>query len=211
MPKTIHTPHWLKFVNQKHDFFQLLVQHATLVHQAFVGFNQWLRKDTHDACETVHQCEHAADDIKKQIEDALRDTFVTPFDREEIYDLVERMDLILTCTKLLVKDMEYFDANESDDFLIKMSEVLALSVHDLAKTIETLQSDVGAAEPLANQVRKTQTEFAKVLRPAMKAAYEESDIKKLIRKKQLYESMATIAFRTSKVGEKLLHLAIKIA
>ncbi|HEY9757615.1 MAG TPA: DUF47 family protein [Oculatellaceae cyanobacterium] len=211
MPKTIHTPYWLKFIRPKHDFFELLVEHASLVHLSFVGLQDWVRNGAHGQCETVHRCEHDADKVKKKIEEAFRDTFVTPFDREEIYDLVERMDLILACTKLLVKEMEYFDANESDEHLVKMTEVLELSAQDLAKTVETLQTDVNAAEPLANQIRKTQTEFAKVFRPAIKAAYEETEIKILIRKKQLYENMAAIAFRVSKVGEKLLHLAIKMA
>jgi hypothetical protein len=81
---------------------------------------------------------------------------------------------------------------------------------NLAKIVQALQTDVHKAEPLADHVRKTQTQLAMVFRPAMKAAYA-LEAKQLIRKKELYDSVKAIAFRVSKVGEKFLHLAIKLA
>jgi uncharacterized protein Yka (UPF0111/DUF47 family) len=209
MAKTIHTPSWLKFVKPKRDFFALLESHAQLVNQGFIGLHDWLKNGAHDRCEHIHDCEHKADEVKHQIEKSLADTFVTPFDREEIYDLCERIDLTLTGAKMMVKDIEFFSADESDEYLIQMSEVLAKGSEKIAQSIEQLKTDVQKAEELANEIRKTQTELANIFRAAMKSAYEETDARKLVRKKQLYDYMTEIAFRISKVGEKLLHLSVK--
>lgn len=211
MTKSIHTPGWLKHLEPKHDFFALLEQHARLVHQAFLGLTEWFANSAQGECKAMHECEHRADEIKRQIEKSLNDTFVTPFDREEIYDLTERIDLVLTKAKLMVKDIEFFSANESDQYLIEMSKVLANGTDNLANTVEKLKTDVHAAEKHANETRKTHTALAKLFRPAMKEAYELKDPIKLIRKKQLYDDMTDIAFRVSKVGEKLAHLSIKMS
>ena len=209
MAKTVHTPGWLKHLKPKHDFFALLEKHAELVHEGFVGLHDWFENGAGERCERIHECEHKADEIKHQIEESLADTFVTPFDREEIYDLCERIDLALTSAKMMVKDIEFFAGNESDEYLIQMSDVLTRGSEKIAQTIEKLKTDVHEAEQLANETRKTQTDLAAIFRIAMKTAYQETDPRKLVRKKQLYDYMTDIAFRISKVGEKLLHLSVK--
>jgi uncharacterized protein Yka (UPF0111/DUF47 family) len=209
LAKTIHRPGWLKFLEPKHDFFAMLDQHAQIVQRTFVGLKQWLQNGSNGSCDAVHDLEHEADELKIKIRKGLQDSFVTPFDREEIYDLTERVDLILTKAKMLVKDIEYFEKQESDKHLIDMAEAIALGAGHIVATIRLLKTDIARAQHPANETRKTQTALLKIYRSAMKEAYESKDARQVVRKKQLYDYMLSAAIAVCDVGERLEHLCIK--
>jgi uncharacterized protein Yka (UPF0111/DUF47 family) len=210
LPNTAHTPGWLKFFRPKVDFFELLRQQADSTLGGAVGFKDWLATGAKCQCETVHELEHRADTQKLDIERKLAETVVTPFDREEIYDISARLDLIINGLKKTVKDMEFLHV-EVDDTMKAMADVLADGVRLVCCAIDNLEKDLKQAEQAANESRKTETSVAEIYRHAMKELYEGKDFELLMRKKEVYDSLTIVSRRVESVGEKLLHLSIKMA
>jgi uncharacterized protein Yka (UPF0111/DUF47 family) len=207
--QTAHTPEWLKFFRPKVDFFDLLRQQATSTLDAAIGFHDWLSAGAKNRCDIVHHLEHRADEQKLEIEKKLANTIVTPFDREEIYDLSAKLDRIINGIKRVVKDIEFLEL-QVDHVMIGMAEVIANGVQHVFCSIDKLQTDLKAAEQAANESRKTETSVAKLYRQALKDIVDsENGVHAIVVKKDIYESLSRIARRVESVGEKLLHMSIK--
>ena len=210
MSDTAHTPSWLKYFKQKCDFFELLNEQVDDTKQGITGLRDWLKSGAHERCLVVHELEHTADEHKCAIEKNLRDSFVTPFDREEIYDISQFLDLVINGAKRLVKDIEFFEDDVIDEHLIEMSDVLVTGIELVSKSVQHLNSDLSESAKAADEARKTEVHVGKVYRKAMKELYEKADYKELVRKKQLYDYMLSIAERLEGLAEKLMHVSIKL-
>ena len=87
----------LRLIPREERFFSLFVEDAANVLGAARLFEAMLR--TYDAPEErareIRDAEHRGDEISHDIGHRLEATFVTPFDREEIYALISGLDDVL--------------------------------------------------------------------------------------------------------------------
>jgi hypothetical protein len=209
MSKTAHSPSWLKFIKPQVDFFDLLNRQAKTTVAGATAFRDWVACGAKERCGSLHDAEHQADALKREIEKKLANTAVTPFDREEIYDISARLDLVLNGIKKTTKDIEFHKMHSDDDFVQRMNDRLVEGINLVAEAIACLESDTGKAKSAADQSRKTETAVAQVHREAMDVLYKQDDPFKLVKYKDLYDSLLLVASRVETVGEKLLHISIK--
>src|SRR4029077_17265379 len=75
-------------------FFELFTRHATVVVAGAEALRGLLRGGDSIACyrKGIFEREAEADEITRQVLTAVRRTFVTPFDRTDIQDLISSMD-----------------------------------------------------------------------------------------------------------------------
>jgi uncharacterized protein Yka (UPF0111/DUF47 family) len=211
MAKTAHMPQWLKFFKPKIDFFDLLDEQAKITLAGLEGLHEWLKSGAVGECTIVHELEHKADDHKMKIEQSLRDTFVTPFDREEIYDVSANLDCILNGAKKFAKDMEALETRDVDEPLIKMSQILVESARELLSTIENLDRDLKEAEHSANKSRKAEPHVGREYRKTFDALSQNKNPQSVMMKMHFYNLMVEISERIERLGEKLLHISIKMS
>lgn len=210
MSKSAHTPGWLKHFKRKVDFFDLLAQQAETTLGGLRGLHEWLKNNAKGECTAVHELEHKADRQKQDISQKLRDTMVTPFDREDIYDLSAEMDLIINGAKRFVKDVEFLHEECSDKHLLKMSEALAQGCEHILTAIQKLRDDLEAAADAAHKARKTETAVEQIYREGLTDLFVQEDIETRAKSNHLYNCMVTIAERVERLGEKLLHISMKL-
>lgn len=123
-----------------YDMFETLARHV-------VASSTHLRDLTHrfpdvsPAIQRIRNEEHAADEIAHAALDRLDRTFITPFDREDIHELVGGLDDIVdTIDALAQKFMLYHVNNMDTEFreqagvLLQATEVLSEAVHRLRKS-----------------------------------------------------------------------------
>jgi hypothetical protein len=75
-------------------FFDMFERHAvTLVGGAEVMSRMFAKEEgIQEACRRISDFEHQADDVTREVLHAVRRTFITPFDRSAITDLISSMD-----------------------------------------------------------------------------------------------------------------------
>jgi uncharacterized protein Yka (UPF0111/DUF47 family) len=86
---------WFKALMPKEDrFFALFEQHATIVVTGAEALRRVLKggDEAEHYCCIVSEFEKEADEITRQALNAVRRTFITPFDRTDIQDLVSSLD-----------------------------------------------------------------------------------------------------------------------
>jgi len=142
----------------KIDFYQLLVDHARTVYEAYTTMVRSLEEDNGAAAERVNFLEREADDLRRILIDGLNHTLMTPFDREDIFALSRAVDEIIDAAQRTVEELHIFKV-QPDDNLIAMAKVLergTLEIYDALRNMKRFSSvaleHAKAAKATENQI-----------------------------------------------------------
>ena len=117
-----------------------------------------------DEAQQVRDAEHVADDRKRELRVALRESFSTPLDREDLYLISERLDNVMNGAKDVVRESEIMDI-PPDDLAANMARLLAQGVGHLDLAVELLLSDGTGATVEADAATKCQRRLERVVPP----------------------------------------------
>jgi predicted phosphate transport protein (TIGR00153 family) len=193
------------------DFFELLNVQADKTLEGVQALAKWLKEDGTDRCQIVRDLEKEADEMKLDLEKKLVRSFVTPFDREDIYELSTTMDEVINAAKNVCREMEAFQVAPQGTRLQEMAEMLVEGTTCLNTSIHALRTDLRLAADQALQTRKTDTRTAKVYRAAIQELLETDDFKRIFKVKEVYKVLMEGAERIDRVGETLLHAIVKMS
>lgn len=192
------------------DFYELLCRQSAKTLEGMETLYEWIAQSDESLAQKVRDREHEADELKLDLSRKLVDTFVTPFDREDIYDLSARMDEIINAAKSVVREVEALAVPTDNPFLREMAEVLREGTRCLNLSFRALKSDLNEAADQALLSRKSENRFAKLYRLSMRQLFTLDDLKLILRTKEVYRQMLVAAEKLDAVGEKLLHVIVKI-
>src|SRR5438309_9714625 len=90
-----------RFLPREEGFFDLFAKQAANIH---VGAEALLKMLSHytgvpEQVQIVKAIEHEGDEITHALFSKLNQTFITPFDREDIYELFSRIDVLIVLIK----------------------------------------------------------------------------------------------------------------
>jgi predicted phosphate transport protein (TIGR00153 family) len=118
-------------------FFDLFERHAeTLVGGAGVMSRMFAeREDISEACRQISEYETKADDVTREVLHAVRRTFITPFDRSAITDLISSMDDAIDEMQKTAKAITQFEVTS---FEPQMCEMAALAERAARLVVEAM-------------------------------------------------------------------------
>ena len=123
-------------------FFELFARHS----QAVLAGAQALRAmmEGGDAvprnCQTVMDREHDADDATREVLIAVRRTFITPFDRGSIRDLITAMDNAIDQMQKTAKTVILFDVTTFTPHMKQMGDAIVKSAELVQEAVQLLRS-----------------------------------------------------------------------
>ena len=100
-------------------FFRLLQEQAQRLEEGVSGLLQFVSAHDEEGANTVERCEKEGDELRRILIDELHKTFVTPFDREDIYELSLFLDDVLDYAYTTVLEMRMLRI-EPDKHLVDM-------------------------------------------------------------------------------------------
>src|SRR3569833_3445782 len=82
---------WFKALMPKeHSFFELFAKHSRTIEDGAEALQGMLRRgaEIEFYCDKINQYENEADNITREVKMAIRRSFITPFDRGDIKNLI---------------------------------------------------------------------------------------------------------------------------
>ena len=153
---------WFHALMPKEErFFDLFARHSEAVLAGAVALRAMLEGGAavKANCQTVMDREHDADDVTREVLIAVRRTFITPFDRGNIRDLITSMDNSIdqmqkTAKAIILFDVEQFTPHMRDmaDAIVKCAKLvkeavpLLKSISPEAAHISDLTAQISALE-----------------------------------------------------------------
>jgi uncharacterized protein Yka (UPF0111/DUF47 family) len=136
---------WFRKLLPREDrFFELFERHSRTVVGGAEALQQLLQgKDIDRWCQKIVDLEDEADHITAEVLLAVRRSFITPFDRGDIKDLIQSMDDAIDMMHKTVKTVRLFEKREFDPLMQEMGAVIVDAARLVAEAIPLL-AKVGA-------------------------------------------------------------------
>src|SRR5688572_33315482 len=87
----------------------------------------------------IKTLEHIGDDLTHTIFEELNKSFITPFDREDIYSLTKSMDDVLDLMDHVADMLLPYRIDKLDDGMVMLLEVTWRAVYDIHKSVHSLR------------------------------------------------------------------------
>jgi uncharacterized protein len=131
---------WFRRLLPREDrFFDLFEQHAEKLVLGSQALERLLEGgDVAPACDEIIALEEQADEVTRQVLLAVRRSFVTPFDRGDIQDLIQSMDDAIDNMRKMVKTVILFEQRSFEPLMQQMGTVIAEAATLTAQAIPLL-------------------------------------------------------------------------
>jgi len=190
----------------------MLRRQAAVTIEGMHGLVAWASGEP-DAAQQVRDCEHRADEAKRELRRALTEAFVTPIDAEDLYVMSERLDAVLNGAKDAVLEAEVM-AVTPDQAVAAMTVLLAEGVAHLAEAFERLKpngqtkGDVSATDA-ADAAVKTQRKLERVYRQSASALLQVEDLREVMGKRELYRRISRISETLTQAADRVWYATVK--
>jgi uncharacterized protein len=161
------------------------------------------------AADRLRECEHRADERKRELRAALTISFTTPLDPEDIFELSTELDRVLNSAKNAVREAEVMETGP-DKAISEMAAELAEGVRDLSEAFEQLAAGARVeATDAADRAAKSQSRVEKVYRQSMSALVAVDDLREVAAKRELYRRLARTSDDLRDVAERVWYSVLK--
>jgi predicted phosphate transport protein (TIGR00153 family) len=143
---------WFQALMPKEErFFHLFERHAAIVVAGAEALRGLLQggEAVEDFCRQVFQREAEADDVTREVLLAVRRTFVTPFDRTDIQDLISSMDDAIDQMNKTATTIVLFEVRSFEPPMQQMSDMILQSAKLVLEAVPLLSS-IGTNAPRLN-------------------------------------------------------------
>lgn len=153
---------WFRALLPHEDrFFDLFAEHSRTVVAGAEALRNLLRggPDVERYCSEIVDLEHRADAITRNVLLAVRKTFITPFDRGDIKDLIQSMDDAIDMMHKTVKTVVLFEQKSFDPLMQQMGEAIVEAAKLTAEAVPLLQNigtHAGRISTLAEEITRVE-------------------------------------------------------
>jgi uncharacterized protein len=134
---------WFRALLPKEErFFELFAKHSQTVQQGALALQGMLQggEETPVFCQRVNQFENDADNITREVLTAVRRTFITPFDRGDIKNLITAMDDAIDQMQQTAKAVVLFEVRSFEPPMREMGTLLVECSNLVSRALPLLQS-----------------------------------------------------------------------
>ncbi|MDY7572926.1 DUF47 domain-containing protein [Actimicrobium sp. CCI2.3] len=186
-------------------FFELFNQHAELCVKGareMVGLMTNF-DDLDIRVHAIEAIEKEADKVTHNTIEMLHKTFVTPLDRDDIHQLITRMDDILDLLEDAAQTISLYDIKAITPEAKRLAE-LCLSCAEKVQAAVALLPNMNnsrAIMDLCTEIDRLESDADHVMRAAMSKLFrDEPDVRNLIKLKAIYEILETVTDRCEDVA-----------
>jgi predicted phosphate transport protein (TIGR00153 family) len=160
----------------------------------------------------IKELEHVGDRLTADIVQLLNTHYVTPFDREDIYQLATELDNIVDHIEHACQLLDIYSVESSSRQAIDLSRCLVGAMERLAVALAELKGRRGA-QTAAAEVKHFEDEADRVYRDAVAALFHDSRIDPLvvIRWKDIYEAIEEAIDASERTANVVGNIVVKNA
>ena len=159
----------------------------------------------------LQEIEHRADDITHSIITKLNQSFITPFDREDIHRLASSLDDVLDFVNAAAVRLNMYRIVDPPPASAELAGLIVQQSEELARGVSLLQNNQNVLAHCV-EVNRLENEADRVSRRAIAELFErEKDPIQLIKIKELYEVLENATDKAEDAANVLEGVALKSA
>jgi hypothetical protein len=205
---------WLKKLFEGNDeiFVDLLIQQARLGVEGVEALKRFMTTGAHEDAERVHKAEKEADEARRILVDEINRSFVTPFDREDIYGLSRAIDDVLDYANTTVQEMEILKVAPCEP-LLRLTELLLVAAQEILLATERIQKHPNVANEHVRRVKKAENRIETTYRQAVADAFEGVEtvegVVAMLKLREICRHLANAGDRADEAADIIANIVVK--
>jgi uncharacterized protein len=195
------------------EYFDLFVAAGANIARAAGLLDEMLASypDRRELVSVIHDCEQEGDRIVHDVIQRLNHTFVTPFDREDIHELVSVLDDIVDFTDEVADYLGVYKIEAPMEQSQLLAGVLLQAAQQVAEALTHLRGFKNISQHTV-EVHRLENEADRIVRDALGALFEGGiDPMVVIRWKDIYERLENAIDSTERAAYIIEGIVIKNA
>jgi predicted phosphate transport protein (TIGR00153 family) len=151
----------------------------------------------------IDSAERAADKITHETITLLHKTFITPFDREQIHQLITTMDDILDLIQDVAESVALYDLRSVTPEARQLADICRACCDRVQAAVSMLTNvrDSAAIMKVCEEIDRLESDADRVMRAALQKLFrDESDVKQILKLRVIYDLLESITDRCEDVA-----------
>ncbi len=200
------------FQRKPDKFRELLIQQASKALEGTQRLEQFVHNPTPQAAAAVEQSEKDADELRRILIDELNRTFVTPFDREDIFGLSRAIDDVLDYAHTSADQMSLFGIRPSAE-VVGIVGLLCQAANELYLATLRLADHPAVALEHAKRAKAIENRVEQLYRTALKGLFENvttvEDVTRVLKTREILRHLSNCADRGDAAANLISDIVVK--
>ncbi len=200
------------FKKRRNIFVQRIHEQTTITLEGMEILLAYMNAPDNALAEKLTAKEKEADEARRILIDELNRTFITPFDREDIFALSRAIDDVLDYADTTITEIAIFKVKPSA-YMAQICTLLRDATFELLKAVECLQEHPNVAVEHANRAKKLENKIEAVYREALAEMFKDTDdikgVIKAMKMREVYRHLSNAADRGDEAANLISDIVVK--
>ena len=201
-----------KLLPREEQYFTLFAQMTSYINDAARTLVEMLAHrdgDYQEYVQRIKSIEHACDDLTHSVSTRLNQSFITPFDREDIYMMSKALDDVVDLIDGAARAVVMYDIHEVTEPAKQLAGVIQRMAMQLNEVVSILQKPKGVTERLV-ELHRLENEGDDIYHRAVAALFHDrGDPLEVLKWKDVYEKLEAAIDRCENVANIIEGVIIK--
>jgi predicted phosphate transport protein (TIGR00153 family) len=202
------------FKKRQNTFMKLIHEQAALTLAGLDALKVYMDGQDSTAAAQLISKEKEADEVRRILIYELNKTFITPFDREDIFALSRTIDDVLDYAYSTLDEMEILKVRPTP-FMQRIASLLRDAAYELLQAVDRLESHPGVANEHAQRAKALENRVEDVYREALADLFsgveDTKHIVKMLKQREVYRHLSNAADRGDEAANVIADIVVKIA
>lgn len=190
------------------NFYQLLINQCDKTLEGIKMLREYCITHDEKVGIAVVEIEQQGDLQRRILIDEINNTFITPIEREDLFDLSRTIDDILDYARTTVEEIQIYNIEPNDD-IKDMVDILVDMTSSLTIAVHQLESHRNISTEEAIKVKKYENKIEELYRKSLARLFENDDIKYILKNREIYRHLSNAADRGDIAANILCHIIVK--
>ena len=201
------------FKKRESIFIKLIHDQAAFTLEGMEALKVYMSVDP-SAASRLTDAEKHADEARRILIAELNKTFITPFDREDIFALSRTIDDVLDYAYSTVTEMEVLKVRPTS-FMASIASLLRDAAYELLMAVDRLEQHPEVANEHAQRAKSLENRVEGIYREALADLFSGAEdikhIMKMLKSREVYRHLSNAADRGDEAANVIADIVVKIA
>ena len=204
---------WKDLFKPRQDkFLRMLIEQAAKTLEGMEALEDYMKDADEETAKRVTRAEKEADEVRRILIDELLHTFITPFDREDIFALSRAIDDIIDYGYTTVDEMEILDV-DPNPHLQDMVSKLRKAAEEIHMGVLRLKDHPNVANDHAVRAKTLENQVEQIYREAVADLFSgPTDLEhviKMLKLREIYRHLSNCADRGDEAANIIGDIIVK--
>ncbi|MDI6763900.1 MAG: DUF47 family protein [Thermodesulfobacteriota bacterium] len=196
------------FQGSENRFFDLLSRQSLKSIEGLDALWNFAENGSKENANLVRNIEREADELRRILIQELDQTFITPIDREDIFELSRAIDDVVDYANTTVDEMEIYEV-KGDHHIKEMVNILRKATRELYDAVKILKDYPKIASEHAVKAKAYENQIEKAYHMALADLFKGTDTVYMLKMREIYRHLSNAADRGDEAANIISSIVMK--